>query len=68
MAAMYDFKLCRAILVGFRDQLRCDGLYKDGFVGMMENCRDGEDLVPIHHLAGKDGSVLKVQIEGAENL
>ena len=33
---MYNFKLRKAILTGFRDQLRADGTYKDGFVGLME--------------------------------
>ena len=33
--AVYDFKLCKAILVGFRDQLRADGLYKDGLVVLL---------------------------------
>jgi hypothetical protein len=28
-AAIYHFKLCRAILVGFRNQLKVDGCYKD---------------------------------------
>ena len=65
MAAVYDFKLCRAILVGFRDQLRHDGLCKHGFIGMMEDSCETE-LVPIYHLTDTDGSVLKVQIEGAE--
>ena len=36
-AVVYDFKLCRSILVGFRDQLRADGLYKDGFMGILED-------------------------------
>ena len=65
MAAMYDFKLCHAILAGFRDQLRHDGLYKDGFIGMMED-RCEKELVPIYHLTDTDGSVLNVQIEGVE--
>jgi hypothetical protein len=29
MAAIYHFKLCRAILVGFRRQLKADGICKD---------------------------------------
>ena len=37
MAAVYHFKLCRAILVGFRDQLRKDGTYTDGYVGLLES-------------------------------
>merc|ERR1712091_623057 len=49
LAAVYDFKLCRAILVGFRDQLRSDGLFEDGFVGLMEG-RCETELVPVFHL------------------
>ena len=54
-AAVYDFKLCRAILMGFRDQLRVDGLYKDGFIGMLEDRGDKPDLVPVYHLDECDG-------------
>ena len=60
-AAVYDFKLCRAILVGFRDQLRADGLYKDGFIGMLEDRGDKPDLLPILHLTTESGAILKVQ-------
>ena len=38
MAALYDFKCCRAMLVGFRNQLNKDGVCKEGFVGMLEAC------------------------------
>ena len=62
---MYDFKLCRAILVGFRDQLRGDGLYVDGFIGLMDG-RCETEQVPVYHLTDSKGYVLKVQIEGAE--
>ena len=61
-AAVYDFKLCRAILMGFRDQLRADGLYKDGFIGMLEDRGDRPELVPVLHLTDASGSVLKVQV------
>ena len=40
MAALYHFKLCRAILVGVRKQLKKDGVCKEGFVGMLEACPD----------------------------
>ena len=43
LAAMYHFKLCRAIIVRFRRQLQSDGKRHDGFFGMlasgMENCK-----------------------------
>ena len=32
LAAIYDFKLCKAILFGIRNQLRADGLYTDGLL------------------------------------
>ena len=65
-AAVYDFKLCRAILTGFRDQLRVDGLYKDGFIGMLEDRGDKPDLIPVYHLTSQSGAILKVQINGEE--
>ena len=64
LAAIY-FKRCKAILVGFRNQLRCDGLYTDGFVGMVEGYCETE-RIPVYHLTDAYGQVLKVQIEGAE--
>ena len=36
MAAIDHFKLCRAILVGFRNQLKVDGVCRDGFIGLLE--------------------------------
>ena len=62
IAAVYDFKLCRAILRGFRDQLRKDGTYTDGFVGLMESRMDSDHLA-VYRLHDSDGAVLHVQIE-----
>ena len=78
-AAIYHFKLCRAILVGFRNQLKVDGCYKDGFVGLLERNQEQEelpmrlplnlitskerDLLPIHRLTDAKGFVLNVRIE-----
>ena len=59
MAAIYHFKLCRAILVGFRRQLKADGICKDGFVGMME----AEPIVPLLHV-GLCDHILDVEIDG----
>ena len=56
LAAVYDFKLRRAMLVGFRYQLRSDRLYEDGFIGLMEG-RFESERVPVFHLT--------VCIEGA---
>ena len=69
MAAVYDFKLCRAILVGFRKQLQKDGLCKDGFTGMLEASMEREETplaLPCMLLSGKNGEVLKVQVSNSE--
>ena len=66
MAALYHFKLCRAILVAFRNQLWKDGTCKDGFVGMLHAGLEQEEVpatVPCYHLTNGRGQVLKVQIE-----
>ena len=65
-AAVYDFKLCRAILVGFRNQLRVDGIYKDGFIGILEDRGERPDLVPMLCLTASDGSILRVQVQDSE--
>ena len=69
MAAVYDFKLCRAILVGFRKQLQKDGMCKDGFVGMLEATMEREDVpatLPCLMFSAKNGQVLKVQVSNGE--
>ena len=43
MAAMYHFKLCRAIFVGFRNHLKHDGKCKDGSIGMLDSNLEGTD-------------------------
>ena len=63
MAAVYHFKLCRGILVGFRDQPRKDCTYVDGFVGLLESRTDRERL-PVYKPTDTDGAVLHVQVEG----
>ena len=55
MAAVYHFKLCRAILVGFRDQLRKDGTCTHGFVGLLESRTERETL-PVYKLTDVDGA------------
>ena len=64
MAAVYRFKLCRAMLVGFRKQLHKDGLCRGGFVGMMEKTEDIPLVLPLRILSKKSGEALKVQVEG----
>ena len=66
MAALYHFKICRAILVGFRNQLRADGVRKDGFVGMLEAGQEREEIpatVCCYNLTSSNGHVLKKQID-----
>ena len=62
MAAVYHFKLCRAILVGFRNQLRVDGKYKDGFIGILEDSMEQEEI-ETYRLKDPSGEILQVQIE-----
>ena len=59
MAAMYNFKLCRAILVGFRRQLKADVICKDGFVGILE----AQPIVPLLHVS-LGNHILDVEIDG----
>ena len=72
---MYHFKLCRAILLGFRDQLRADGTYTDGFVGLMESGQERGALTvlpvqiapeivddTVYELKDKNDSIMSVQI------
>ena len=47
MAAIYHFNLCRAILVGFRRQLKADGVCKNGSVGMLEAGQEKTEDMPI---------------------
>ena len=44
MAADYRVKLCRAILVGFRNQLQKNEVCKDGFIGMLESGIEKQEL------------------------
>ena len=61
MAAVYHFRLCRAILVGFRNQLKHDGVYKDSFIGMLEAGQEKESL-PAFKMTNNPGEVLHVQV------
>ena len=61
LAAVYHFKLCRAVLMGFRDQLRKDGIYTDGFVGLLETRSEQCDM-PVYKLTDVDGAILHVRI------
>ena len=66
---MYHFKLCRAILVGFRNQLRSDGICRDGYIGMMEASMEDEDVptvLPCFNLTNGKGISVKVQVEGGQ--
>ena len=71
---MYHFRLCKAILTGFRDQLRADGTYKDGFAGLVETGKEREAMAlmsvqispevgsdRVYQLKDKNGSIMNVQ-------
>ena len=63
MAAIYHFKFCRAILVGFRRQLKADGVCRDGYVGMLDAGQEKTE-VPCYHV-GYAGQVFEVEIDGS---
>ena len=65
----------QAILTGFRDQLRADGTYTDGFVGLMQAGQEREAMAvmsvqvtleivddKVYRLKDKNGSIMNVQI------
>ena len=47
---MYHFKMCRAILVGFRRQLQRDGVCKDGFIGLLDARMEKTEATPLLHV------------------
>ena len=62
MAAVDAFKLCRAILVGFRNQLRKDGKYTDGFIGVMESFDREQETYDTYRLCDSSGAVFHVRV------
>ena len=69
MAALYHFKLCRAILVGSRNQLKKKGMCKDEFGGMLDAGFEREEvpaIVSCFNLVSSSGQVLKVQVENGK--
>ena len=62
MAAVYSFKLCRAILVGFRNQLRADGRFQDGFVGILESFDNEQELFDTYRISDSSGAVFHVKV------
>ena len=62
MAAVYPFKLCRAILVGFRNQLRADGKFEDGFVGVLDSFDKEQELFETYRISDASGAVFQVKI------
>lgn len=63
MAAMYHFKLCRAILVGFRKQLTVDGTCKEGFIGLLGASTERTEAAPARCM-NYGGQILEVEIGG----
>ena len=62
---MYPFKLWNAILIEIRDQLRANGTYKDGFIGLMEFGRERASMAvddTVYQLKDKHGAIPNVQI------
>ena len=64
MAAIYHFKLCKAILVGFRNQMVKDNRCKSGFVGLTESFEDEPD--PLLHIGMTEAEVCSMQESGGE--
>ena len=65
LAAVYHFKLCRAILVGMRRQLDRDGKTRPGDVGMLDDGWDGECADhggDARQLVGRNGCVLNINM------
>ena len=65
-AAVYHFKLCKAILVGLRNQLRRDGICQDGFVGVLGSSFEHEGKQLEYEMKHR-GQVFNVQIAGERN-
>ena len=61
LAAVYNFKLCRAILVGLRKQLDVDGKARPGDVGMLGEHFE-QDFDGRQTFVSKCGSVLNVDV------
>ena len=62
MAAVYSFKLCRAILVGFRNQLRADGKFEDGFVGIMESFDREQEEFDTYRVSDWSGAIFHIKV------
>lgn len=66
MAAVYDFKLCRAILVGFRKQMNMDGKCKDGFICLVESGTERSEAMPalpVYRVEAK-GEAYNIEVDG----
>ena len=51
------------LAVGFQNQLKHDGVYKDGFMGMLGACQEIEPL-PAFKLTNDLGEILHVRARG----
>ena len=65
-AAIYHFKLCRAILMGFKNQMRRGGVCREGFVGTLNAGLEKQSmaLAPMFRMTYRD-HVFHANIEGA---
>ena len=68
LAAIYHFRLCRAILTGFRRQLNADGACRDGHVGAIGSIWEDEPTAytGLYSLRCSDGYLLKLDVSGDE--
>ena len=65
MAAIYHFKLYRAILVGFQRQRKAGAILvcQDGCIGLLEAGQDHTEVPPCLHM-GLGDHVLDVEVDG----
>ena len=69
MAAIYPFDLCRAILTGFKAQIRCDGRMSPTSVGLQSLMgSDMEDEVPLTMLEAGNSydELLRFKVDNEE--
>ena len=68
MAAVYSVKRCRAILVGFRNQLRAGVKFQDGFVGIMGSFDKEQELFDTHRISDSSGAIFHVNFAHDESV
>ena len=61
MAAIYHFDLCKAILIGFRNQMTSDGKCQTGMVGMLA---EEDDTATVLHVGMTEAQASRAEAEG----